>query len=174
MAGRDPFVRASALQLDALTHADALFNLARRLTGSQTEAEDLLQETYSRAFSAMPRFRDGNLKAWLFRIMRNAFVDAFRRQREPDPVDAAALVSPEREPLRNDLELQQLRGIVAEQIEAALAGLSLDARTVVLLDLEGFSEAETAEILGCAPGTVKSRLCRARIALRAILKEYGR
>jgi RNA polymerase sigma-70 factor (ECF subfamily) len=169
---RDPISRASALQLDALTHADTLFNLARRLTGSETDGEDLVQETYVRAFSALPRFRDGNLKAWLFRIMRNAFIDVFRKQREPDPLDAAAMESPDREVQRNDAELQMLRGLVAEQVEAAMLKLSLDARTVILLDLEGFTESEVAEILGCAPGTVKSRLCRARVTLRKILKEY--
>jgi RNA polymerase sigma-70 factor (ECF subfamily) len=165
----------------ALEHVDGLFRFARRLTGQDQDADDLVQETYARALGATSQFVPGtNLRAWLFRILRNAYFDAYRRQRsspiEPnagqgDPPEPEV---PVRVPLRGDAELERLRAVVAEDIQAALASLSEDARTVILLDLEGFTETEAATVLGCAPGTVKSRLSRARAALRERLRDYAR
>jgi RNA polymerase sigma-70 factor (ECF subfamily) len=169
---------SSSLRRGALGHADALFRLAYHLTGSEADAEDLVQDTYARAFSAEARFADGtNLKAWLFRILRNAYIDDYRRARA-NPVETGfdegdATAAPQ-ELLRDDQELERLRSVVAEDIEAALATLSPDARTVVLLDLEGLTETELAGVLGCAVGTVKSRLMRARAALRQKLRDYAR
>ena len=163
---------------EALVHADALYNLARYLTRRDADAEDLVQETYARAFRASAQFTPGtNLKAWLFCILRNAFLDSARRRRREPPrelaPDEAELAAPTDGALRGDAELDRLRTVVAEEIEEALMSLSEDARMVVLLDLEGLTEAETAAVLGCAPGTVKSRLSRARAALRAQLRDYA-
>jgi RNA polymerase sigma-70 factor (ECF subfamily) len=76
--------------------------------------------------------------------------------------------------LREEIEVEQLRKIVSRELEAALLTLSEDARTVILLDLEGMTEVEIADVLGCAIGTVKSRLSRARMVLRQRLKDYAR
>jgi RNA polymerase sigma-70 factor (ECF subfamily) len=166
---------------EALEHLDSLHHFARHLAGSAEEAEDLVQDTYARALGAESAFTPGtNMRAWLFRILRNRFIDGRRRRRgspltdesaEGQGADRAAFPY---EPLRGDLELDALRGVVAESIEGALAALSPDARAIVLLDLEGFSEAEVSEVVGCPIGTVKSRLARAREALRQHLSEYRR
>jgi len=162
-----------------MDHLDALYRVARRLTGRDDDAEDLVQETYTRALAGWSSFTaNTNLRAWLFRILRNAYIDSYRRARASpveggrgDDLDALEATSA-REPLRGDAELERIRGTVAADIETALQALSADARTVILLDLEGFSGDELAEILGCAVGTVKSRLSRARESLRVLLQDY--
>ena len=165
---------------DPLAHADALYNLARYLTRDPGEAEDLVQETYARALQARERYAPGSdLRAWLYRILRNAFLDRRRRERRNptesgyDTVAESGLAA-EEAPLRGDIELERMRRLVGEEIEQALLSLGADARTVVLLDLEGLAEAEIAMVMGCAVGTVKSRLSRARAALRQRLADYRR
>jgi RNA polymerase sigma-70 factor (ECF subfamily) len=110
--------------------------------------------------------------------MRNRFISDHRRRRAAPLVDAADLVETtaarDEEWLRDDLELDRLRKVVGAEIEAALMSLGEDARTVVLLDLEELSEAEIAAVLDCPVGTVKSRLARARAALRRKLRDYAR
>jgi RNA polymerase sigma-70 factor (ECF subfamily) len=170
-----------ALGREALAYADTLHNLARYLTRNPADAEDLVQETYARALRAAAQFVPGtNLKAWLFRILRNTFISLYRRERANPTVGGLDTVHPggagadDASWFRGDLELDRLRGVVAEEIETALMSLSADARTAVLLDLEGLTEGEVAEVLGCAVGTVKSRLSRARAALRERLRDYAK
>jgi len=171
----------STLGREALAYADALHNLARYLTGDASDADDLVQETYARALRAAAQFTPGsNLKAWLFRILRNTFLSDLRRRRASPVLGGLDTVIPSAQDagatawLRDDVELDRLRRVVAGEIEAALLQLSEDARTVILLDLEGFTEVEVADVMGCAVGTVKSRLARARAALRVQLKDYAR
>ena len=175
---RRPSREGESFGAELLTHADALYNFARYLTRDAALSEDLVQEAYARALDAEAQFSLGsNLKAWLFRILRNAFLDRRRRERKSpvefreasdDTADAKDVW------LRGDLELDRLRGLVASDIEAALARLSDDARAVVLLDLEGFTETEIAKVMDTAVGTVKSRLARARAVLREALQEYAK
>jgi RNA polymerase sigma-70 factor (ECF subfamily) len=165
-----------------LGHADALHDLAWHLARNRGDAEDLVQEAFSRALRSWSQFQQGtNLKAWLLRILRNAWLDRLRHLRH-DPVDRSAgqdeedLAPPDGEDgwLRGDVELERMRGLVASEIDEALGMLREEQRTAILLDLEGLTEAEMASVLGCALGTVKSRLSRARAGLRARLTDYRR
>jgi len=155
----------------ALAHVDELYGLARHLCGNASDAEDLVQDTYARALAGAARFEDGtNLRAWLFRILRNAFIDQARRRKIvlELPDDDVDRVAPE---TWDPNKLEQLRYVGASEVAAAIAALPIEFRFVVLLDLEGFAEAEIAEIVRCAPGTVKSRLARAKARLRAHFAE---
>ncbi len=155
----------------ALGHVDELYGLAAHLCSSTSDAEDLVQDTYERALAGASRFeQDTNLRAWLFRILRNCFIDQARRKKivleiPDDGLDTIAPDSWEAD------KLEQLRYLGASEVSAAIAALPIELRFVVLLDVEGFSEAETADILRCPAGTVKSRLSRAKARLRAVLKE---
>jgi RNA polymerase sigma-70 factor (ECF subfamily) len=179
MGSADEGERAEVLGREALAYADGLYNLARYLTKNESDAEDLVQETYGRALKSAAQFSPGsNLKAWLFRILRNAFVSHYRRERHNPVTGGLDTVTP-RLPVpedigrrRDSVEVDRLRKAAAEDIERALMALSEDARTVILLDLEGLSETETALVIGCAVGTVKSRLSRARAALRQTLRDW--
>jgi RNA polymerase sigma-70 factor, ECF subfamily len=179
MRGGGERERAEAVGREALAYADGLYNLARYLTKNPSDAEDLVQETYGRAIKASAQFTPGtNLKAWLFRILRNAFMSHYRRDRHNPVIGGLDTVTP-RLPAAKDIgrqrdsvEIDQLRKVAAEDIERALLSLTEDARTVILLDLEGLTEAESAQVLGCAVGTVKSRLSRARAALRETLRDW--
>lgn len=169
------------LVAEALAHADALHDLACWLAGADADAEDLVQETYEHAFAAATQLaavRD--LKAWLFRILRNAFLSRARAARRApvegglDTTDGGAEDPVAGGRPASDFEPEAMRRLVSSDIEVALRSLPEEARTTVLLDAEGFTEAEVASVLGCAPGTVKSRLARARAALRGRLADYAR
>ena len=158
---------ADDLARQALAHADALYNFARWLARDPVEAEDLVQETYSRALGAAQHFEPGtNLKAWLFRVLRNAFIDRRRRSQREVYIEDLDKDDEPAEPATGELQLDQIRALVAEDVSAAVHALPESFRTVILLDLEGMTEVEVATVLGCATGTVKSRLSRARAVLR--------
>jgi RNA polymerase sigma-70 factor (ECF subfamily) len=160
---------------EALAHADALYNHARRLTRNEPDAEELVQETYVRALAAAHTYMGGYLKAWLFKIMRNTFIDLHRRGRHQPALSELDVIdgTPDSSAMGDRQQLDQLPRVLASEIEAALGTLSEDARAIILLDLEGLTELELAEVLGCPVGTVKSRLSRARALLRERLKDYA-
>jgi RNA polymerase sigma-70 factor, ECF subfamily len=166
---------ARARPEEALVHADALYHLARHLLHDAAEAEELVQETWVRALGAWGRFTPGtNMKAWLFRILRNAFVSRYRRDRtrpwlEPYDTVESSVGGAGAVAGREDQEVEAMRRQAAGDIEVALRSLSDEARLVILLDLEDLTEGEMADAMGCSVGTVKSRLHRARAALRARL-----
>jgi RNA polymerase sigma-70 factor (ECF subfamily) len=171
-------VRSPAPAEEALSHADALYNLARYLTRDASEAEDFVQETYARAFGG--DFEPGtNVKAWLFRILRNQVISRYRQNaRRPaaaqyDTTESRSEEAADQSVPAVSVDAEQLRKVMSGEVEAALRTLSDDARTVVLLDLEGFTETEVATVMGCAVGTVKSRLNRARAALRLELADHA-
>jgi RNA polymerase sigma-70 factor (ECF subfamily) len=174
---REPVSSQPPFAEQLLGQAGTLYNFARYLCRDAALAEDLMQDTFARALDAESKFVLGsNLKAWLFRILRNAYVDGRRRERR-NPI---SLSNEEEEPdtsevwLRGDIEIDRLRRLVARDIESALSRLSDDARTVILLDLEGCTETEIGSVMDIPIGTVKSRLARARAVLREQLWEYAK
>jgi RNA polymerase sigma-70 factor (ECF subfamily) len=167
------------LPVEALSHLDALYNLARWLIRDPNEAEDLVQETYLRAVRGAHQFQPGtNLRAWLFQILRNAFYTQYKRKgREPDIVDPEMLDGmPHTSGMVSvDDRMTGLRdGTAGLDLASALKRLPEEYRSVVLLaDLEDFSMGEIAAIMDCPLGTVKSRLFRARRILKQLLRDYG-
>lgn len=151
-------------------HDDRLRGVAYKLlAGDRHRMDDALQEAYVRAYQALPRFRrDADLGSWLYRIVYNACIDELRRsRRRPEPVDVGAGVEP---PSRAPGPERAVSA--ADAAARALASLPDDQRvTVVLVDGEGFDNVTAARILGVAPGTVASRLSRARATMRAALGE---
>lgn len=166
----------------ALVHLDALYQTALRLTHSRAEAEDLVQETYLRAFRGFHRFNPGtNCRAWLFTIMRNAFLNQVRHAaREVLDTDMATLDTATESatagrPARENPEEEFLQTVVHGDVDRALRSLPLVFReAVVLADLEGLSYKEIAEVVGCPIGTVMSRLSRGRHLLRQALGRLAR
>lgn len=180
---RRPAPRAWDFRSGELPYADALFGTALRLTRNRQDAEDLLQETYLRAYAHYDGFREGtNLKAWLFRILKNGFINGYRQKKAgPREVDldrgettfenALEEVTPPAATPEDELVERTLDGDVAR----ALAGLPEDFRLVVeLVDLQDFSYREVADILEVPLGTVMSRLYRGRRLLEEALLAYGR
>jgi RNA polymerase sigma-70 factor (ECF subfamily) len=162
----------------ALDHLDALYGFALVLTTDETEAQDLLQETYLRAFGAcellMP---DSNLKAWLFVIMRNIWLNQVRHRRSgPEFVDFEEQDQPRGawpESAGEDPLKLLLRKVERERVRDAIAHLRQPYQEVVVLrDLEGFSYQEIASIIECPVGTVMSRLARGREKLRMLLARW--
>jgi RNA polymerase sigma-70 factor (ECF subfamily) len=161
---------APSLAEQALAYADELYGLARHLCSTTSDAEDIVQETYARAIGGAARLTPGsNLRAWLFRILRNCFIDQARRKKIVLEICDDTVGERSANEVWDAAALDQLRYLAAADLERALATLPHELRWIVLLDAQGFSEAEIAEIARCAQGTVKSRLSRARARLRAVL-----
>ena len=163
-------------QRQALEHLNRLYNLAVYLTRNGPQAEDLVQETYLRAFRFAHRFQPGtNLRAWMFQILRNTFLTFYRhREREPAFLDEGDLDT-ERDTMFHDAPQKDGAALEAEtDLGRAIARLPEEFRTILILaEVEGLALEEVAEIMGCPVGTVKSRIFRAKERLRGFLKDYG-
>lgn len=172
-------VRAEFEQV-ALGHLDLLYNSALRMTGNTADAEDLVQETFLRAYRFFHRFEKGsNCKAWLFRIMKNVFINGLRRKsRQPFSIgfdEVQRKEDPEWRPPSEaspDMELNpDLDKLVEDDVKEALESLSPEYRMAVILsDISGFNYREIAGIMQTPIGTVRSRLSRARTALQGKLQ----
>jgi len=173
----DPFVE------EALTHLDALYGVACRLTRNPTEAEDLVQDALVTAMRAREQFHAGtNLKAWMFRILTNTFINKYRRgglERsllegpDADPLDDGWVSASTMRQLR-DPEAIALQPIVEGEVRRALDQLPDDFKlAVILCDVEEFSYEEIAQIMGCPIGTVMSRLHRGRKLLQRALYNHA-
>ncbi|MCG8455823.1 MAG: sigma-70 family RNA polymerase sigma factor [Holophagales bacterium] len=169
----------------AIPFLDSLYNMAYRLTRNAEDAQDLVQETYLKAYKYYDKFQKGtNLKAWLFRIMKNTFINGYRKRQTQPPQSAfsdieesfESMVSEEGgRPKIKDPEQTILDEVLDEDVQNALDALREDYRMVILLvDLEGFSYKEAAEILDVPVGTIMSRLYRGRRQLEKTLLEYAR
>ncbi len=176
---------ADPFETEALSFLDALYRTALRMTRSEAEAEDLVQETYIRAFRFRHQFTPGtNLKAWLFRILTNTFINQYRRKAarpqttELDDVEESILyrhmrdVSPGSASPNPEAEL--IDNTLSSEVKDALEALPEKFRTTLLLDVEGFSYKEIAEVLDIPIGTVMSRLHRGRKFLQKRLYDLAR
>jgi RNA polymerase sigma factor (sigma-70 family) len=162
-------------------HMDALKTFAYHLTYNDAEAEDLVQETYLKAHKFIDRYISGtNGKAWLFKILKNAYINEFRkRSTRPKTVDYEEVINWSESGSSvlkgtEDLRTEIFHDAMGDEVTLALNSLPMDFRTVILLcDIEGFTYEEIAKILDLPIGTVRSRLFRARNMLKDLLRSYA-
>jgi RNA polymerase sigma-70 factor (ECF subfamily) len=182
MAEETPEQRNARFEATALPFVDQLYSAALRMTRKPADAEDLVQETFVKAFAAFHQFEEGtNLKAWLYRILTNTYINTYRKkQREPktvtDEVDdwSIARAAGHTSTGLRSAETEALDHLPDSAVKDALAELPEDFRMAVYLaDVEGFSYKEIAEIMGTPIGTVMSRLHRGRKALQQKLWTYA-
>ncbi len=179
-------IKKKEFEKAALEHIDSLFNFGMRMTGSREAAEDLVQETYLKVHRFSHTFKDGsNLKAWLFKILRNTFINTFRKKiKEPksilyDEAEDFFLFNKIKNDGRGGGSDLSERGdnvyeFFEDEVKDAVNKLPLAFKEVVLYsDIEELSYGEISEIVGCPIGTVKSRLFRARKLLQKALWDYA-
>lgn len=165
-----------------LPHINAMYNFGFRLTFDEDDAKDLVQDTYLKAYRFTDSFKKGtNAKAWLFRILKNSFINDFRKKsKQPGKVDYQEVESYYNsddvdKSITTDLRVETVQDMIGDEISNALNSLDVDFRTVIILcDLEGFKYDEMAKILDIPIGTVRSRLHRARNLLKKNLRDYAK
>lgn len=169
---------------EALTYINQLYAAAMRMTRNPTDAEDLIQTTYAKAYSSFHRFTPGtNLRAWLYRILTNEYINAYRKKQRGPRISRGADVedwqlaraASHTSAGLKSAEMVALENLPDSDVKEALQALGPDFRLAVYLaDVEGFSYKEIAEMMGTPIGTVMSRLSRGRRQLRHLLADYGR
>lgn len=173
--------KAEIFDSEFMPHINSMHNFAYRLTFDEDDANDLVQDTYLKAFRFIDSFQKGtNAKAWLFRILKNSFINDYRKKsKEPAKVDYQDVETyynsddVDRQ-ITPDLRVESLQDMIGDEISNALNALDVDFRTVIILaDLEEFKYDEMAKILDIPIGTVRSRLHRARNLLKEKLSEYA-
>ncbi len=164
---------------EVMANLDSMYRYAWHLVRNSEDAGDLVQETCARSLKAAEQFKQGtNARAWLFAIMRNIFFNQHRAKSKGEvPSDWTDQVESGDQRFTGSVWPQPfelfLRGVMREDIEKAMARLSMDFRSVVqLCDVEGFSYAETAKLLEIPVGTVRSRLHRARASMQSMLSQW--
>jgi RNA polymerase sigma-70 factor (ECF subfamily) len=182
----DDAERREVFTRDALPYLDALYSAALRYTRNPADADDLVQETFAKAYSAFHQYRPGtNLRAWLYRILTNTYINSYRKaQRQPRQVSADANAGEDgtfslydriADTTAAPAEVEVLSRLTDDEVKQALADLPEQFRMAVYLaDVEGFRYAEIAEIMDTPIGTVMSRLHRGRAALQRALYGYAR
>ena len=176
-----PIEKVEIFELEFLPHIHSIYNFAYRITFDEDDAKDLVQETYLKSFRFIDSFDKGtNAKAWLFRILKNSFINEFRKKnKEPVKIDyqevEAFYNSDEvNHMITSNLQVEAVKEMIGDEVSIALNSLEVDFRTVIILcDIEGFSYEEMALILDVPIGTIRSRLHRARNLLREKLKKYA-
>jgi RNA polymerase sigma-70 factor, ECF subfamily len=174
--------RQTEFETEAFPHKNILFNFALRTTGNADDAKDLLQETFMKAFRFWDKYEKGtNIRAWLFRIMKNSYINRYRKEtREPGMVDYDD-VENFYDSIRddstdsNDLQKHMYSNMLSDEVTGALQALPEDFRTVVILcDIEQLTYEEISDFLNCPIGTVRSRLHRGRKMLEDKLHDYAK